>query len=284
MKPYMLGLYEKAMPSELSWREKLKTAKEAGYDYVEISIDETEEKIGRLDMSKQERFDMISAMYETDMPVRTMCVSALTKYTLGNDDPEYCARGMEILEKSIRLADDLGVRVVMIPGYDVYYKPSSVETKRRYLKNLKKAAEMAETAGVILGLETMENEFMNTVEKARKYVTLCGSNYLKVYPDIGNLTNAAVQYKTDVLEDLELGRGNITSLHLKETLPGKYREIPYGTGHVDFEAAISKAWEMGVRRYVTEFWYKGKENWKEDLVSANKMMSEILDRQRKGVC
>ena len=284
MKPYMLGLYEKAMPSELSWREKLKTAKEAGYDYVEISIDETEEKIGRLDMPKQERFDMISAMYETDMPVRTMCVSALTKYTLGNDDPEYCARGMEILEKSIRLADDLGVRVVMIPGYDVYYKPSSVETKRRYLKNLKKAAEMAETAGVILGLETMENEFMNTVEKAMKYVTLCGSNYLKVYPDIGNLTNAAVQYKTDVLEDLELGRGNMTSLHLKETLPGRYREVPYGTGHVNFEAAIAKAWELGIRRYVTEFWYKGNENWKEDLVSANKMMSEILDRQRKGVC
>lgn len=282
MKAYSLGLYEKAMPSELSWREKLKTAKEAGYDYVEISIDETEEKIKRLDMTKEERFTLLSAMYEVELPVRTMCVSALTKYTLGNDDPEYVARGMEILEKSIQLADDLGIRVVMIPGYDVYYKPSSVETKRRYLKNLKKGAEMAETAGVILGLETMENEFMNTVEKAMKYVTLCGSNYLKVYPDIGNLTNAAVQYKTDVLEDLELGRGNITSLHLKETLPGKYREIPYGTGHVDFEAAISKAWEMGVRRYVTEFWYKGKENWKEDLYFANKMMSEILNRQKKG--
>lgn len=282
MKAYSLGLYEKAMPSELSWREKLKTAKEAGYDYVEISIDETEEKIKRLDMTKEERFTLLSAMYEVELPVRTMCVSALTKYTLGNDDPEYVARGMEILEKSIQLADDLGIRVVMIPGYDVYYRPSSVETKRRYLKNLKKGAEMAETAGVILGLETMENEFMNTVEKAMKYVTLCGSNYLKVYPDIGNLTNAAVQYKTDVLEDLELGRGNITSLHLKETLPGKYREIPYGTGHVDFEAAISKAWEMGVRRYVTEFWYKGKENWKEDLYFANKMMSEILNRQKKG--
>ncbi|HIY01580.1 MAG TPA: L-ribulose-5-phosphate 3-epimerase [Candidatus Blautia faecipullorum] len=282
MKAYLLGLYEKAMPAWLSWREKLKAAGEAGYDYVEISIDETEEKISRLDMTKEERLDLVSAMYETDMPIRTMCVSALTKYTLGNDDPEYCARGMEILEKSIRLADDLGIRVVMIPGYDVYYKPSSLETKRRYLKNLKKAAEMAETAGVILGLETMENEFMNTVEKAMKYVTLCGSNYLKVYPDIGNLTNAAVQYQSDVLEDLELGRGNITSLHLKETLPGRYREVPYGTGHADFESAIAKAWDMGVRRYVAEFWYKGKENWKEDLVFANKMMSEILDRQIKG--
>ena len=143
--------------------------------------------------------------------------------------------------------------ILKIPGYDVYYQPSTLETKRRYLQNLKKGVEMAEKAGVILGLETMENEFMNTVEKAMKYVTLCGSNYLKVYPDIGNLTNAAVQYQSDVLEDLELGRGNITSMHLKETKPGKYREIPYGTGHVDFEAAIKKAWEMGIRRYVTDF-------------------------------
>lgn len=282
MKMYSLGLYEKSMPSELSWREKLNTAREAGYDYVELSIDETEEKIKRLDMTKEERFELLRLMYETQMPVRTMCVSALTKYTLGNDEPELCEKGMEILDKSIRLADDLGVRVVMIPGYDVYYRPSTIETKRRYLKNLRKAAELAEKSGVILGLETMENEFMNTVEKAMKYVTLCNSNYLKVYPDIGNLTNAAYQYKSDVLEDLELGRGNLTSMHLKETLPGRYREVPYGTGHVDFEAAIKKAWQMGVRRYVTEFWYKGNENWKEDLFAAHKMMSKILDRQPEG--
>lgn len=282
MKAYSLGLYEKSMPSDLTWREKLQAAKDAGYAYIELSIDATEEKIKRLEMTKEERFDLIKAMYEIGVPVRTMCVSALTKYSLGNDNPEFCARGMEILEKAIQLADDLGVRVVMIPGYDVYYEPSTMETKKRYLKNLKKAAEMAESAGVILGLETMENEFMNTVEKAMKYVVLCDSNYLKVYPDIGNLTNAAVMYQSDVLEDMELGRGNITSLHLKETVPGKFREIPYGTGHVDFEAAIAKAWDLGVRRYVTEFWYTGNENWKEDLTFAIHMMSEILDRQAEG--
>lgn len=282
MKAYSLGLYEKSMPSDLTWREKLQAAKDAGYDYIELSIDATEEKIKRLEMTKEERFDLIKAMYEIGIPVRTMCVSALTKYSLGNDKPEYCARGMEILEKAIQLADDLGVRVVMIPGYDVYYEPSTIETKKRYLENLKKAAQMAESAGVILGLETMENEFMNTVEKAMKYVVLCDSNYLKVYPDIGNLTNAAVMYQSDVLEDMELGRGNITSLHLKETVPGKFREIPYGTGHVDFEAAIAKAWDLGVRRYVTEFWYTGNENWKEDLTFAIHMMSEILDRQAEG--
>lgn len=279
MKAYELGLYEKAMPSGLSWREKLTAAKAAGYDYVEMSIDASEEKIQRIYMPKQERLELIEEMYRTEMPIRTMCVSALTKFSLGSPDEEKAERGMEIAEKSIRLAADLGIRVVMIPGYDVYYEPSDESTKKRYLENLKKVVEIAEKTGVILGLETMENEFMNTVEKAMKYVVLCGSNYLKIYPDIGNLTNAAKLYKMDVLEDLQLGKGNITSMHLKETLPGRFREVPYGTGHVDFEAAIKKAWEMGIRRYVTEFWYLGEEDWNKELQKAHDKMSKILNEQ-----
>ena len=34
---YTLGLYEKAMPSDLTWREKLLAAKEAGFDFVAVS-------------------------------------------------------------------------------------------------------------------------------------------------------------------------------------------------------------------------------------------------------
>ena len=45
MKAYTIGLYEKAMPKELTWKEKLEAAREAGYDFVEISIDETDEKL-----------------------------------------------------------------------------------------------------------------------------------------------------------------------------------------------------------------------------------------------
>ena len=84
MKKYSLGLYEKAMPGTLNWKEKLEAAKEAGYDFVEISIDATEEKIARLDMTKEERFNIVKVMYEAGIPIRTMCVSALTKYSLGN--------------------------------------------------------------------------------------------------------------------------------------------------------------------------------------------------------
>ena len=166
---------------------------------------------------------------------------------------------------------------IQLAGYDVYYEESTFETKKRFLANLKKAADMAAKAGVTMGFETMENEFMNTVEKAMKYVTLVGSPYLNVYPDIGNITNAAKTYENDVLEDLELGKGHIVAMHLKETVPGKFREIPFGTGHVDFESAVTKAWELGVRKYVTEFWYTGNPGWKEDLTFANEMFTRILN-------
>lgn len=276
-KEYTLGLYEKSMPSTLTWKEKLLCAKEAGFDFVEISIDETDEKLSRLDMPVGERLELVRLMQEVKVPIRTMCLSAHRKYPLGSSDPAVCSRGMEIMEKALVLADDLGIRIIQLAGYDVYYEESTFQTKKRFLENLKKAAEMAARLGIVMGFETMENEFMNTVEKAMKYVTLTGSPYLNVYPDLGNITNAAYTYQNDVLEDLELGRGHLVAMHLKETVPGKFREIPFGTGHVDFESGAAKAWELGVRKFVTEFWYTGNPQWKQDLVFAADMFRGILD-------
>ena len=279
MRAYTLGLYEKAMPAELTWREKLSAAKDAGYDFVEISIDETPEKLGRLLMSQSERLELIQLMAETGVPIRTMCLSGHRKYPLGSSDPQVCARGMEIMEKAVELAQDLGIRIIQLAGYDVYYEESTPGTKERFEKNLKKAVDMAARAGVMLGFETMETEFMNTVEKSMKYVKMMDSPYLNVYPDVGNITNAAVACGADVLADMDTGRGHLAAVHLKETVPGKFREIPFGTGHVDFPAVIQKAWELGVRRYVTEFWYVGNPKWRDELHFAREMMGALLDKE-----
>ena len=62
MREYAIGLYEKAMPPTLSWREKLAFAKEAGYDFVEISIDEKDEKLARLDWTREERLELVEEL------------------------------------------------------------------------------------------------------------------------------------------------------------------------------------------------------------------------------
>lgn len=280
MKAYTLGLYEKAMPSDLSWKEKMLTAKKAGYDFIEISIDETDEKLARLEMDDQERKELVMLMRETGLPIRTMCLSGHRKYPLGSNQDGIRKRGMEIMEKAIGLADDLGIRIIQLAGYDVYYEEGNEQTKAYFEENLRKAVMMAAAKGIVLGFETMETEFMNTVAKAMEYVKQVDSVYLNVYPDLGNITNAAVLYGTDVLQDLESGKGRLAAMHLKETVPGKFREIPFGTGHVDFESGIRKAWELGVRRYVTEFWYTGNPEWEKDISFAVEMMTKILERQK----
>lgn len=279
MKTYTLGLYEKSMPAELSWKEKLEAAKSAGFDFLEMSIDETEEKLERLEMTEQERLELIKLTKETGIPIGTMCLSGHRKYPLGSHDPEVKKKSMEIMRKAIELASDLGIRIIQLAGYDVYYEESDDETRQYFTDNLKKAAELAASAGVVLAFETMETGFMNTVEKAMKYVKQVSSVYLNVYPDIGNITNAAFANGTDVLDDLKLGSGRLAAMHLKETKPGIFREVPYGEGHVDFKKAIETAWKLGVRIYVAEFWYMGNPSWKEDLVAANLKMSEILKEQ-----
>ena len=279
MKAYTLGLYEKAMPSTLSWKEKMLAAKKAGYDFIEISIDETDDKLSRLDMTRQERAELVDLMEQTGMPIRTMCLSGHRKYPLGSMEEATRERGMEIMEKALQLAEDLGVRIIQLAGYDVYYEEGNEQTKKLFSENLKKATEMAAKKGVLLGFETMETEFMNTVQKSMQYVNMVNSVYLNVYPDLGNITNAAKVYGKDVLDDIETGRGRLVAMHLKETVLGKFREIPFGTGHVDFEAGIKKALELGVRRYVTEFWYTGNPEWEKDMDFAVSMMTKILDKQ-----
>lgn len=279
MKKYQLGLYEKALPGSLSWEEKLKFAKEVGYDYIEMSIDASDERIARCYATKQERKEIIDAMYRADLPIRSMSVSALTKYALGDENEEVRNKGLEIGQKAIALAADLGIRTVMIPGYDIYFGTSTIKTKQYFTKNMKALVETAEKYGVLLGFETMENEFMNTVSKAMKYLTLMPSPYLKVYPDSGNITNAAVLHAHDVCEDLSLGGHDVIALHLKESKPGIFREVPYGEGHVEFERIIDQAWSQGVRRFVTEFWYLNNDDWKDVVRDAYARMSRILDKK-----
>ncbi|MBR0153232.1 MAG: L-ribulose-5-phosphate 3-epimerase [Lachnospiraceae bacterium] len=279
MKSYMIGLYEKAMPNSLTWPEKLAVAKECGYDFVEISIDETDAKLARLEWTKDERLELVKQMKEIGLPIRSMCLSGHRKYPFGSSDPKVRERSMEIMEKAVELADDLGIRIIQLAGYDVYYEEGTAESERLFRENLAKATLMAAAKGIVMGFETMETPFMNTTEKAMHYVSLIDNPYLGVYPDSGNLTNAAVTYGTSVLDDLETGRGHIVAMHLKETVPGVFREVPFLTGHVDFEAVIRKAWDLGIRRYVTEMWDVGKDTWKEDIVFACSSMSAILDRQ-----
>ena len=60
-----VGLYEKALPPALAWEERLAAAGQAGYDFIEISIDESDECLARLDWPAAERTALRRAIADT---------------------------------------------------------------------------------------------------------------------------------------------------------------------------------------------------------------------------
>jgi L-ribulose-5-phosphate 3-epimerase UlaE len=159
----------------------------------------------------------------------------------------------------------------------VYYSDHSDETEKWFAENLALSVSLAARCGIVLAFETMETPFMDTVAKAVSWVNKMQSPWLQVYPDAGNLTNAALLYTGLVSSDLESGKGHLAALHLKETKPGVYREVPYGTGHVDFIQAAKTAWKAGVRMFVGEFWHTGEENWRELLRGNNIFLRDAIE-------
>ncbi len=275
-KMYRLGLYEKAMPSSLTWLEKLNLAKEIGYDYLEISVDETDEKLSRLDRTSEIE-EIRSAISITGLPIMSMCLSGHRKYPLGSKDKIVRDKGLEIFYKAVDLAVELGVHTIQLAGYDVYYEESSNETENLFFNNLVKGIDYAASRQIICGFETMETDFMNTISKAMKYVNIINSPYLHIYPDLGNLTNAAIT-EGDLYLDMLNGKGHIVAAHLKETVPGVFRETLFDTGHVDFDKGIKSLWDLGVRSYVCECWYTGQDNYIEELKFNYKFLTDKINK------
>ena len=123
-----LGIYEKALPAGGRWLDRLRLAKKLGFDFVEMSVDETDARLERLDWSREQRLELVNAIAETGVRVPSMCLSAHRRFPLGSEDDAVRAQGLEIMRKAIQLAQDVGIRVIQLAGYDVYYQEANNET------------------------------------------------------------------------------------------------------------------------------------------------------------
>ena len=257
------------MPDDLSLEDKLLAAKEGGFDSLELCIDQNQSRQDRLDWSAKDRANLRHFMSSNAITVETLSLSALRDFPLGSTDTRRASQGIGMLKKAIDLASDLGYRIVLVNAYDVFDEESEEGTGSRFLANLDHCTRHAAGRGVTIGLENADKAFGDTVRKVSQLVGRIGSPFLKIYADIGNVTNACVQYREDPLADLDYGIGMIAAVHLKDTLPGKYRFVRYGEGHVKFGPCIDRLMQAGVELYTAElFWTEGTD-WKAEMLFAH---------------
>jgi len=236
-----VGLYEKALPPDLPWEERLRLAAQAGYAFVEISIDESDARLARLEWSASQRAHLRRAIANSGVPIMTMCLSGHRKFPLGSASAELRARGLDILRRAIEFATDIGLRIVQVMGYDVFYEPSDEGTIARFRQGLEQGVRWAGEAGMMLGLENVDVERVDSVDKGLRFVQDLRSPWFHLYPDMGNL--AAAGY--DPADELRQAAGHVVAVHVKDTRPGVVRGIPFGQGIVPFEETFQALADIG---------------------------------------
>ncbi|MGR5303664.1 L-ribulose-5-phosphate 3-epimerase [Vibrio mediterranei] len=272
-----MGLYEKALPNELSWEEKLQQTKQLGFDFLEISVDESDERRSRLDWDDEAIYDLKRLCERYEIPLQSMCLSAHRKYPYGSLDPQVRQQAHLHMEKAITLAFKLGIRTIQLAGYDVYYEPANQETHQNFIQGMKQAAKMAERAGVMLAVEIMDTCYLNSLSKFEVLNREVNSPFFTAYPDVGNISG----WNYDVSTELALSMPHIVQIHLKDTYKvtndyqGQFRDLVIGDGEVDFEAIFETLKRTDcVVPMVIEMWAQD-DNWRENIEIAKQRLNQV---------
>ncbi|PTP73310.1 L-ribulose-5-phosphate 3-epimerase [Vibrio splendidus] len=274
---HRVGLYEKALPNELSWEDKLKQTKELGFDFLEISVDESDERRSRLDWNDEQVYALRHLCEKHGVPLQSMCLSAHRKFPFGSADPAIREQAVIHMEKAISLAYKLGIRTIQLAGYDVYYEPADKVTHQRFIEGMKLSARLAERSGVMLAVEIMDTDYLNSLSKFEVLSREINSPYFTAYPDVGNISG----WNYDIVTELKLSKPHITQIHLKDTYKvtdeykGQFRDLVIGDGEVDFNAIFETLKETEcVVPLVIEMWAQD-ERWKENILTAQKRLNDV---------
>lgn len=207
-----------------------------------------------------------------------MCLSGHRRYLLGSHDTCKRNKALEIMRRAIELAGDLGVRVIQLAGYDVYYETADDSTRGWFLENLFQCVHMAKQYGMMLGFETMETSFMDTVSKAMTYVDCVASPYpwyLSGYRESQECPSALRKRYGCRSQG---GKGHILAAHLKETRPNVYRNLFFGDGHTEYVPCVHALYSMGVRMFTAEFWCASPKTDRSRLLQASLFLTRQIDQ------
>ncbi|MCX7917645.1 MAG: sugar phosphate isomerase/epimerase [bacterium] len=180
------------LPGNISFEDGLKMIKDAGFEAVEVN---TTEGGGILDIncSENDAKKLAEKIRKNGLEISSLLTGQFWKYSLTSSNPEIRKKGEELLEKSIKIANYLGTdSILVVPGvvgplfgegeivsYDIAY--------RRSQESIKKYVELAEKNKVYICVENVWNKFLLSPLEMKRFVEEIGSEYVKVYFDVGNI-------------------------------------------------------------------------------------------------
>jgi len=263
-----------------SLEESFALAKKAGYQGVELSLDEKGEV--SLNSTKEEMEAVKAAAERHGIELYSVATTLYWNYSMTSSDPEMVEKAKAIVRKQIDVASWLGCdTILVVPGacgvdwlpnseiidYDVAYE--------RALAAIKDVAAYAEEKKVSIGLENVGNKLLLSPIETRDFIDKVGSDYVGAYFDVGNILRTG--YPDQWIRIL--GK-RIKKIHFKDFKKASNSFVNLMEGNVDFPAVMKALESIGYDDWVTaEMIPNYKYHTEAIIYNTSNAMDRILGRK-----
>ena len=276
-----INLWAFPYPEKMSLEQCLQTAKDAGFDGIELNYD-LESDLSPKSGTKE--FTQIRQMADKiGIAISGVCSFLFWPYPLTSNDSSERARGMELATKMTQAAHDLGTdNLLVVPGAvhmpwreDHDPTPNDV-CERRAKEAIGKLLPMAEKLHVSLNMENIFfNGFLLSPMEMNAFVDSFQSEFVNVHFDTGNI----MEYQFPEHWIPILGK-RIKNVHLKEfTKKGTDHSLeafrPLLDGTTDWPAVLKAFDEVAYDGYLTFEYFHPYAHFPEALIYQT---ADSLDR------
>ena len=235
-------------------KEKFLIAKDAGFDGVELSVDEA--GAITLDTTKDEIKKISDTAKECGIEIHSVTSSTFFKYSLSSENCNSRKLAADYIKKEIETAQVCGADTILfVPGlvdasiagrqevipYDIAYENA--------LRGVKELVPIAEDAGVNLAVENVWNKFLLSPLEMRSFIDECDSEYVGAYFDVGNVVRTGFpdhwikilgsRIKRVHVKDFKSPVGNILGFS------------PLLSGSVNYPVVMKALAEIGYDKWIT---------------------------------
>lgn len=258
-------------------------AKDAGFDGVEVALDET--GLVSLESTQEDIMNVKTMAEEVGIELYSVSSGLYWSYNYTSDDAEVREKAKEITKKQLQVASWLGCdTILVVPGavhvafdpegpvvpYDVAYD--------RALEALKELAPIAEELKVSIGVENVWNKFLLSPLEMRDFIDKIGSDYVGSYFDVGNVLYCGYpEHWINIL-----GK-RIKKVHFKDyrcaigSLDGF---VDLLAGDVDYHGVMKAFEAIGYDNWVTGEMIPAYKQYSETIIyNTSNAMDKILGRK-----
>lgn len=230
--PIKKGLVIDMLPGGLSYAERFKMARDAGFEVVQANTTPDEHEAEEIKKAAEGAGIRIDSVMNMDH----------WKYPLSSGDAAVVAKSMEGMRTSLRNAKLWGSDAVLLVPAVVNPQTSYLEAWTRSQKQIRELIPMAAELKVVIAIEEVWNKFLLSPLEMKKYIAEFESPWIRAWFDVGNVV--LYGYPQDWIRTL--GK-SISNVHLKDfkRKESGYAWVNLGEGDVDWGAVRAAFAEIG---------------------------------------